>query len=147
MYKRQNPTGLNRAIAANARFNNFWRANLVVVSEGSALSPRLLRGGPMLLNEPRTVVFLGGGTDPRKTLMLELNSQLIEKSESASRMWSISPELTVRTGSKGEVNFGAQIAKNVDDSQWITSSIGVNGPEYLLGRINQYTKALTARVP
>ncbi len=142
----RNRTGLSRVISANARFNNFWRMNLTVVSRGSALSPQLLRGGPMLLSEPTTIYFLGGGTDPRKTLMLELNSQLIEKSESASRMWNISPELTVRTGSKGEVSLGAQIARNVDDSQWITSSIGVNGPEYLLGRINQYTKALTARI-
>jgi hypothetical protein len=135
-----------RAIAANAMFNNFWRMSFGVVSRGSVLSPQALRGGPMFLREPSTLYFVRGGTDPRKTVRMEWASQLRERSESASRMWNISPKVTVTVGDKGEVSLGAQIAKNVDDSQWITSKIGVNGPEYLLGRINQYTKALTARV-
>mgnify|MGYP001157367659 FL=1 len=136
--------GMDGNVSMMFQTNNLWMLNLGISQSGTALSPRMLRGGPLFKRETRTDYMVGVSTDQRKKVQFSINARGNSRAASDSWALGVSPSITLRPSESGSIAIGASVNHNVDDSQWVTR-LDTNQRHYLFGRIDQMTVGLTAR--
>ena len=136
-------TGAN--VNLNFQLLNFWNGWVGVNQEFEAFDSGMLRGGPLFRREAQTNFWGGMGTDSRRAVQINLNGFGNVRPESDSWTWNVSPNVRIRPSGRATFNIGSFVSKNVNDRQWV-ERIDTTEPHYLLGRLDQTTVGVTARV-
>ena len=133
-------------ISTHFRFMNYWAGYLRIDRESKRLDFTALRGGPALLKPPRTSFWFGINSDERKPFSITLDIGL-RRDDRGFWNGQLTPGLSARPSDRLNFSIALGYYPNYDDLQYvqtITHSAAKN--EYILGRIQQKTFALTTRI-
>ncbi len=129
----------------NFQLRNFWQGYAGANHEFEAWSDGLLRGGPLFRTEAQTNFWAGFGSDARKPVRINVNTWGNVRPESDSWSIGVAPTLSVRPSGRATFRLGTMFSRNIDDRQWV-GRIDADATHYLVGRIEQTTLGLTARM-
>ncbi len=133
-------------INGSALFTNFWNVNGGVGWDKNRWDFVALRGGPALRDSQTTNAWLGISTDERRSLVASASTSAFYRDEDGSWQlgadaglgWQLRPNLALSTS--------ASLERRADDRQFVAAAVDADGaPHYVLGRIDQWTSALTLR--
>jgi Domain of unknown function (DUF5916) len=112
---------------------------------GSGLTDRTTRGGPLLRSNNSLSGWTYLNTDNRRTVSASINySAFGDQFNSAG--WDFSPSIVIRPSRALSVSGGFGISRNQSDSQWVNNLVIDGRPRYVFARINQTTVSFNARV-
>lgn len=134
-------------LGAAATFTNHWNLWGGMGVERQVFNNGALRGGPALRGDSFGFFWLGGSSDARKLVRadLSLDGRVVPASD--SRRLAAQASVSVQALSNFNFSLGALVAKNLDDTQYVSDAEDTAGaPQYILGRIDQTTLALTVRM-
>ncbi|MGI9043285.1 MAG: DUF5916 domain-containing protein [Gemmatimonadaceae bacterium] len=130
----------------SAQFQNLWSGSLNSTRWQRSVSPWDLRGGPALMNTAYTDVDVRMNTNRRRKVSGSLNGSVRYAEETAERRLTVAPGVVIRPSTATSVSITPSASWNRDEDQYIRT-VTVNGsPHYLMGRLEQTTASLTARV-
>jgi hypothetical protein len=128
-------------VNAHAQFRNNWFTGMGLTVNWRGFDDRATRGGPGAYKNSQTSVWGYIETDERRTVSAGIN---VFRSNDfhGTTYHDFSPSLTYRPSSFLAIQGGLNFTTNRDQSQWI----GTEDGEYVFGRLDQHTVALTTRV-
>ncbi len=130
----------------SAQFTNLWGMSLTSTRWQPSVSPWDLRGGPALMNAGYTDADLNVNTNRRNAVSGSLRLYGYYTEETAERRVTISPGVIVRPSAASSISITPSATWNRDEDQFVRT-VRVNGQQrYLMGRLEQSTASLTARV-
>ena len=139
-------TDLAGNVNGNLTLNNNWSAFAGMNLNGSALSPTLLRGGPMFRTEPGANGWMGVNSDSRRALQVGSNMNWGVRPESDSWNANVSTSMRWRPSGRTTVRLSPFHNRRIEDRQWLGRMGGDDDPHYLFGRLEQSTTGVTARL-
>ncbi len=131
--------------SALAELPNYWDITLGARHELAALSTDALRGGPALLLPPRETVSGTITSDSRSTSQLTLTGSAWWEPATASRSWTIAPQLVVRASDRLRFTVGPSWMRTVYAWQFVDRAFAPPAPLDILARVRQETVSLTGR--
>lgn len=120
----------------------FWGG---VSASDRVLNTSLLRGGPGILTARGLNGWTGIGTDERQDMQLNLNGSWSVRPEADSWSVSLSPSLRWRPSGRAALRLGPSFSRRFEDRQWVQAVATDTGTEYVFGRMDQSTLAMTLR--
>ncbi len=111
----------------------------------SAISTGALRGGPALVREAGWNGWGGMRSDGRKSLSFNVGAHWGIRPESDSWNLGTNAQVAWRPSGRATVSVGPFVSWREDDRQWV-ERLDLTSTEYLLGRLDQTTVGVTARV-
>lgn len=141
-----NLTSLGGNVNGRVTFLNRWGLAGGANLNFDRLNTEQLRGGPAVAGLPSYGVHASMSSDNRQRVQGHLSSNWWHQPE--SRSWAVGSNvgISLQARSNLDVGIAAFARRRADDSQYIGEFVdAVDGPRYLLGRINQTTLGLTIR--
>ena len=130
----------------NLNFTNYWHAFGGGNVADNRFSQTDLRGGPLLARDPTAVIWWGFGSDSRKSVSFQLNSNMFAAPANGSRGGNINPVLNWQAKSNLSFSAGPALAIGRDDNQYVEEVIGSDGEtHYVMARIDQIGASMTLR--
>ncbi len=138
-------TSLAGNVNGSFTLNNNWGGWLGVMRQTSALSTGALRGGPALLREAGWNGWSGLHSDTRNSVSFSVGGHWGVRPESDS--WNVGTNAHVgwRPSGRTSLSVGPFVSWRADDRQWV-ERLDLTTPEYVIGRLDQTTVGITARV-
>jgi hypothetical protein len=128
---------------------NNWDVHLGGTVSGVTPSycDRCTRGGPLLRSSRGFFPWGGVNTDSRKTVSGGMWVNLGFSDEGNSRSTSLSPYVNVRVATNLQANFGVDVSKDRNDSQWYGNVDDPNGVRhYTFAHLDQRTVSMSVRL-
>ncbi|MBI4541350.1 MAG: carbohydrate binding family 9 domain-containing protein [Gemmatimonadetes bacterium] len=125
---------------------NFWGGYAGVGRQLEALSPWALRGGPAIVQPPRTQGWFGLYTDRRRPVSAELNGNVSFEDETGGGQLALRPELTLRPSTRAQLSVHPSVSWNRNPWQYVADREDGIQPRYVFGRLEQTTVSLTTRL-
>ena len=138
-------TSLGTGVSTNFQFQNHWNTGVGLNYSVGSLSTSMLRGGPAIRTDDQVSMWVGGGTDSRKAIRLNVNTNFSNQWESGSSSYSISSNIYWRPSGRIQMSVGASYGKSESGSQWVTQ-LEADNVHYIFGHIAQQTISLTGRL-
>jgi hypothetical protein len=126
--------------------HNFWGAHFNINREHAGLDVAGLRGGPALARNGSWNFNGNVWTDQRKPLRLTLNASAWNEDGTDGATWRVGPGARLRVSSSAEVTLSPSYSRATRASQYVTRRTTGGDNVYVLGRLEQTTTSLTARV-
>lgn len=133
-------------VNGNFELVNFWGGYAGLNRQLGGLSTSALRGGPAIVQPPRTNAWLGVYSDRRKRVSGELNVNLSFEDETGGHQLAIRPGITMRPSERLQLSLRPSVSWNLDPWQYVTSRQADGGRHYLFARLDQTTVSLTTRL-
>lgn len=129
------------------QFRNFWGATVNMDHWASHTWPWELRGGPGFRRSGYTNVRATLGSDSRRWWRVNLRARMQADTDHDGLLWTADPTVDLRPTSRATISLGPVRTHNRQPSQYVTTASSTDGTRaYLLGRLEQTTTALSARV-
>ena len=142
--------GMGGNMNGSFTLRNFWNGYAGVAHNPSTLSTGILRGGPLFRREAGWNGWYGVRSDSRRPLRVGLNGWWGARPETDSWNAGVSTNVNVRAGGNFRLTLSPNVGFQREDRQWVTAVAPTGdpdaGPAYVLGRLEQTTAGLTARV-
>lgn len=136
-------TGVN--VNSHWTFTNNWSSGGGVTLNTPGFADRHTRGGPGSYVNGNVNFWSYFNTDNRKPMTFALNVSGFTDRH-GSKSLSVGPNVTWRPRRAIAVTAGANVGRNITDSQWVGNLAGVDRTHYVFARIHQTTVSLSARV-
>lgn len=130
---------------AEVGLRNRWRVGFGVTRDGSALDPRLLRGGPAVRLPGRWAATTDISTDPGRRFRLSFRHRHQRFDDSHSRFHGLHPGIELRITDGFLLSTDFEYSRNRDMYQYVTRVDAAAGPLDLVGRLDQRTLGVTLR--
>jgi hypothetical protein len=130
---------LHGATLGNLQFRGGMNVN------GHGRSATLLRGGPAIRTERGANGWAGFATDARRDVQLDVNGSWSVRPEADSWSMGLSPSLRWRPSGRTTLRAGPWYSHRVEDRQWVDGVTLGEAREYVFGRMEQRTLAMTVR--
>jgi hypothetical protein len=127
-------------------FLNFWQMTVNTDRWWNHQWPWELRGGPALLLSGYTNVRWTLRSDSRKPWTANLRGTVRHDDQGGSRLITFDPLVAFRPTPRVSVSLGPRFSVNRHADQYVARVTDAGSTEYVLGRIEQTTAALEARV-
>ena len=108
-------------------------------------STNLLRGGPGIRTARSLSGWHGISTDGRRDVQVSLNGNWSARPESDSWTVGVNPNVRWRPSGRTTLRVGPSLSRRVEDRQWVQAVPTDDGTEYVFGRMEQNTLAMTLR--
>ena len=132
-------------LVSNFTLANQWTGKMEFWLRGGGLDPVALRGGPALRLPGNWYATGSVLTDGRRRVQLGLGFDTWYYPGGVLWGLELSPTLHWRPAANQEFQLGLRVEKLADDRQFIESAVVSSGSEYLVGRLEQTTAAVTLR--
>ena len=133
-------------LRGGVQFMNYWGFRIGARREQAALSPDLLRGGPMARIEgiwnPWLIIY----SDPRKNWNFKFMHQRTYSDDRISRGDFTSLNLYYKISSNLNIVISPSYSTNRSNLQWIEENRMRDEARYIFGLIDQTTASLTFRI-
>jgi hypothetical protein len=144
-------TRLQNAVNFNGHMGlrNNWNFHLGGTFAGitPTYCDRCTRGGPVLRESRGFYPWAGVNTDGRKTVSGGMFTNLNFGDEGRSRGASLSPYVNFRLSSQLQINVGAGLSRQRDNTQWYGNFTDSAGPtHYTFARLRQRTVSMSTRL-
>jgi hypothetical protein len=126
--------------------HNFWGANININRENEGLDLTGLRGGPALARNGSWNANVSGFTDQRRPLRLSFSASRFMEDGTDAGSWRVGPSARLRLSNSAEVTLSPSYSEATRSSQYVQRRTVDGQPVYLLGRLDQSTASVTARV-
>lgn len=133
-------------VNARATLLNFWQAETQIERWGWHLWPWELRGGPALRIPGFTDVRWILRSDSRKSWSVRLQGNVRRDDQGGSREYVFDPKIDFRPTARATVSLGPVLRIDRDADQYVARASASGGDEYVVGRLEQTTAILEARV-
>lgn len=110
-----------------------------------ALSTNLLRGGPGMKTPRGLNGWHGISTDDRRDMQMSLNGGWSARPEAGSWSVNLNPSIRWRPSARAVLRLGPSFSRRFEDQQWVQAVATESGTEYVFGRMEQNTLAMTLR--
>ncbi|HEV2149033.1 MAG TPA: DUF5916 domain-containing protein [Longimicrobiaceae bacterium] len=131
---------------ANFQLLNYWGGHGGAEYYVEALSTDALRGGPALRTPGKLHTWLGLNSDQRRRVSGGLFADLFLEDETDGLSFQLGPTLAYRPSARMELSLGPSAAWNVVPWQYVAERQAGGKPRYVVGRLDQQTASLTARL-
>jgi hypothetical protein len=125
---------------------NYWGGWFGMEYGFDGLSTDLLRGGPAVRTPPRAGAWAGLYSDARRKLNARLEANASLEQETDASFLRLAPSLTYRPSGRTELSLTPAAAWNTVPWQFIAERGVAGRREYVVGRLDQTTVSLTARI-
>lgn len=143
------PTGLSAQLHGSAELANFWSSYFTFNSSslGGSNCVSCARGGPALRQSPRQSLSLGVDTDPRRSVVGEVDLSFSAGDEGRSWSRSVSPGILARVASRTSVEMEVNFEQRTDDGQWVgnAGALFSDTTHYTFARLHQHILGVTFR--
>jgi hypothetical protein len=130
----------------SGQLRNFWGGSIAAARWQGALSPSDLRGGPAIRNVAFTDATVRVNSNPRRDVSGSVSFYGYYAEETAERRITVTPQVVLRPSAASFISITPSGAWNRDEDQYIRTVVVNRVPHYVMGRLNQTTASLTARV-
>jgi hypothetical protein len=130
----------------SGQFQNLWGGTMFITRWLQTPSPWDLRGGPALMTPAFTEMDVNANTNRRNAVSGSLRMYGYYAEEMAERRMTFSPGLTVRPSAAASFSVTPSASWNRDEDQYIRTVTAGGSQHYIMGRLDQATVAVTARV-
>ncbi len=127
-------------------FENFWEMSLSYVRNGTNISNADLRGGPAIRYNGSNEYSYWFGTDNRKKLRVEFGQFFLFGDENTNNIIDYSLEFNYRPFNALQISLNPYLSKQTNPMQYISTEELDAKNIYLVGKIDQKTYRLSARV-
>jgi hypothetical protein len=133
-------------LTASADLHNYWGGSIRLDHELPALQTEALRGGPALLMPSRDAAALSLYTDTRRTSQATLDVKGFREGGTGSHGLAVTPTLALRPADRLLLSLGPSVEWTGNAWQYVDAPVAAGRPRYVLGRLEQTTTSLTARL-
>jgi hypothetical protein len=127
-------------------FHNLWGVNIGINRENEGVDVAGLRGGPALARNGSWNTHVSGFTDQRRPLRLSLGVSRNMEDGTDGGSWRVGPSARLRLSNSADVTLSPSYSEATRASQYVQRRTVDGQPVYLLGRLDQSTASVTARV-
>lgn len=127
-------------------FHNYWTGYGGITRNLGALSVSTLRGGPALVMPGEIDFYAGFNTDERKILSGNFTVNASSEDQTSGHSLGLHPRVQLRPSPRLEFSLGPSVSWNTDPAQYIDQEDANGEIHYILGRLEQTTTSLTARL-
>jgi hypothetical protein len=131
---------------ADADLHNYCGGSISLDHELPALQPEALRGGPALLLPSRDAATLSLYTDTRRPSQARLELRAFREPATDSHQVSVAPALDLRPSDRLALSIGPAFDWTTNAWQYVASPVVAERARHVLGRLDQSTVSMTARV-
>jgi uncharacterized protein DUF5916/cellulose/xylan binding protein with CBM9 domain len=134
-------------LAGSVDFRNYWGVSLSLDHEFPVTDPEVLRGGPALPLPARNRITATGYTDSRKRWQITVTASGEQESRSESLVGSLLLDFSGFVTDRLQLGLSPYVASAREGWQYVDQPIDGSGVRrYFLGRLEQTTTSLTARM-
>ena len=136
--------GASTAASASAQFSNRWSIS-GSLAYNQSVDTRALRGGPALRESDALSASASFGTDSARRTYVSVSGTREKAREGGSGLWRTFGRLRLRPSNRILLSADASYTRTTDDLQYVTTARPADGPQWVLGRIDQRVWSLTFR--
>jgi len=130
----------------NLQFKNYYRVFTGFNLQGESLSSSDLRGGPMLKLPGSFNYRIGGSTDERKKINMELFLMKRWSQYDNSNMSLVEASLTYKPINTVSISLSPEYSVSRDNLQYVTTIEGKKPDNYIMARLQSEQFSLSARI-
>jgi hypothetical protein len=134
---------------ASFQLRSHWGGAAWYMRHAGGLSTSVLRGGPAVVWPGRHMGSLSVHSDPRRPLSVRLRGHWEAEDATGGRERSLSASATLRAGERTTLSLRPAASRGTNPWQYVgtQADAGADGaPRYRVGRLEQTTASLTARL-
>ncbi len=141
-----NAAGNGGNININTQFKNYWNGSIGVNTNTSAESTTLLRGGPNMILPGRTGFFAFVGTDNRKKLSFNVNTNINRGGEGYLKNMSVSGTVNYRPLQNLQISFEPSRYTSINQLQYVSERQNEGGKSsFIMSEIDQEVWSFSLR--
>lgn len=125
------------SVTLDAQFENLWTLFADVGGNLATLSPEALRGGPALRRDGGTGMYVELGSDPRKTVVLNVSGNANRENGTGALGYFAEPAISIRPSARATVRLSASHYRATRPAQYVGSVTTPDGPVYVVGGLDQ----------